>query len=277
MSLELGGKSAAIVLEDADLDAMAEGLKFLSFANNGEACVAHTRILVHRSRYDEAVAKLKELVESLTVGYPMAPDTFIGPMVRADQQERVRSYIETGIREGARLVTGGPEVPAGLEGGYYVTPTLFADVDNFMRIAREEIFGPVLVVIPFDDDDHAVRIANDSPTAWAAACGRPTRAVPSPSPGASAPAPSPSTERRPPSTARSAGSRTAASAGSSARPGSPSTSSTRRSPSDRSGSQPCGSARGVPGPRRAHPGRRCALRPWCPRRPAAGPPGRDRR
>ncbi|MGC0379678.1 aldehyde dehydrogenase [Streptomyces sp. SAI-229] len=163
VSLELGGKSAAIVLEDADLDAMAEGLKFLSFANNAESCVAHTRILVHRSRYDEAVAKLKELVESLTVGDPMAPDTFIGPMVRADQQQRVRSYIETGIREGARLVTGGPGVPAGLEGGYYVTPTLFADVDNSMRIAQEEIFGPVLVVIPFDDDDHAVRIANDSP------------------------------------------------------------------------------------------------------------------
>ncbi|MET8560947.1 aldehyde dehydrogenase [Streptomyces flaveolus] len=163
VSLELGGKSAAIVREDADLDAMTEGLKFLSFANNGEACVAHTRILVHRSRYDETVAKLKDLIESLTVGDPMDPATFIGPMVRADQQERVRSYIETGIREGARLVTGGPEVPAGLEGGYYVTPTLFADVDNSMRIAQEEIFGPVLVVIPFDDDDHAVRIANDSP------------------------------------------------------------------------------------------------------------------
>ncbi|CAM5553891.1 MULTISPECIES: aldehyde dehydrogenase [Streptomyces] len=163
VSLELGGKSAAIVLEDADLDAMAEGLKFLSFANNAEACVAHTRILVHRSRYDEAVARLKDLIESLTVGDPSDPATFIGPMVRADQQERVRSYIETGIREGARLVTGGPEVPAGLEDGYYVTPTLFADVDNSMRIAQEEIFGPVLVVIPFDDDDHAVRIANDSP------------------------------------------------------------------------------------------------------------------
>ncbi|WP_234543691.1 aldehyde dehydrogenase [Streptomyces shenzhenensis] len=163
VSLELGGKSAAIVLEDADLDAMVEGLKFLSFANNGEACVAHTRILVHRSRYDEAVHRLKDLVESLTVGDPGDPGTFVGPMVRADQQARVRSYIETGIREGARLVTGGPEVPAGLEGGYYVTPTLFADVDNSMTIAREEIFGPVLVVIPFGDDDEAVRIANDSP------------------------------------------------------------------------------------------------------------------
>ncbi|GAA2459823.1 aldehyde dehydrogenase [Streptomyces glaucus] len=163
VSLELGGKSAAVVLPDADLDALVEGLKFLSFANNGESCVAHTRVLVHRSRYDETVTRLKDLVESLTVGDPADPDTFIGPMVRADQQARVRSYIETGIREGARLVTGGPQVPAGLEDGYYVTPTLFADVDNSMTIAREEIFGPVLVVIPFDDDDHAVRIANDSP------------------------------------------------------------------------------------------------------------------
>jgi acyl-CoA reductase-like NAD-dependent aldehyde dehydrogenase len=125
--------------------------------------VAHTRILVHRARYDEAVAKLKELVESLTVGDPADPDTFIGPMVRADQQQRVRSYIDLGIEEGARLVTGGADVPEGLEGGYYVRPTLFADVDNSMRIAREEIFGPVIVVIPFDDDDDAVRIANDSP------------------------------------------------------------------------------------------------------------------
>jgi aldehyde dehydrogenase (NAD+) len=163
VSLELGGKSAAIVLEDADLDAMAEGLKFLSFGNNAESCVAHTRILVHRSRYDETVARLKGLVESLPVGDPGDMDTFIGPMVRADQQQRVRSYIDIGVEEGARLVTGGSDVPEGLEGGYYVRPTLFADVDNSMRIAQEEIFGPVLVVIPFDDDDDAVRIADDSP------------------------------------------------------------------------------------------------------------------
>ncbi|WP_329454683.1 aldehyde dehydrogenase [Streptomyces sp. NBC_01497] len=163
VSLELGGKSAAIVLADADLDAMAEGLKFLSFGNNAESCVAHTRILVHRDRYEEAVAKLKDLVESLTVGDPADPATFIGPMVRAEQQRRVRSYIDLGIEEGARLVTGGPDLPEGLDGGYYVRPTLFADVDNAMRIAQEEIFGPVIVVIPFDDDDDAVRIANDSP------------------------------------------------------------------------------------------------------------------
>lgn len=102
------------------------------------------------------------MIEGLAVGDPSDPATFIGPMVRAGQQQRVRSYIELGIEEGARLVTGGPEVPEGLEGGFYVKPTLFADVDNSMRIAREEIFGPVLVVIPFDDEDDAVRIANDS-------------------------------------------------------------------------------------------------------------------
>lgn len=163
VSLELGGKSASIILQDADLAAVTEGLKFASFGNNAENCQAHTRILAPRGRYEEVVDALKNLVESLVVGDPADPETFIGPMVRADQQQRVRSYIELGIKEGARLVTGGPEVPEGLEGGYYVRPTLFADVDNGMRIAQEEIFGPVLVVIPYDDEDDAVRIANDSP------------------------------------------------------------------------------------------------------------------
>jgi acyl-CoA reductase-like NAD-dependent aldehyde dehydrogenase len=163
VSLELGGKSAAIVLEDADLSAVVEGLRFLSFGNNSENCVAHTRILAPRSRYEEVVAALKTLVEGLKVGDPADLSTFIGPMVRADQAERVRSYIDLGISEGARLVTGGPGVPAGLEAGHYVRPTLFADVKNSMRIAQEEIFGPVLVVIAYDDEDDAVRIANDSP------------------------------------------------------------------------------------------------------------------
>jgi aldehyde dehydrogenase (NAD+) len=106
---------------------------------------------------------VKALVESLTVGDPSDLSTFVGPMVRADQQQRVQSYIELGIKECARLVTGGPEVPAGLEGGFYVQPTVFADVDKNLRIAQEEIFGPVLVIIPFEDDADAVRIANDSP------------------------------------------------------------------------------------------------------------------
>ncbi|GHE60311.1 aldehyde dehydrogenase [Streptomyces longispororuber] len=162
VSLELGGKSAAIILPDADLPRVVAGLKSHSLLNNGESCIAQTRILAPRSRYEEVVAGLREMMESLKVGAPDDPDTFIGPLIRPDQQERVRDYIRLGIAEGARLVTGGPHVPEGLEKGNYVTPTLFADVDNSMRIAREEIFGPVLVVIAYDDEDDAVRIANDS-------------------------------------------------------------------------------------------------------------------
>jgi aldehyde dehydrogenase (NAD+) len=162
VSLELGGKSAAIVLPDADVDQAVQGLKFASLLNNGQSCIAQTRVLAPRSRYEEVVTALKDLVESLKVGDPGDPDTFIGPMIRRDQQQRVRDYIELGIKEGARLVTGGPRIPPGLENGNYVTPTVFADVDNSMRIAQEEIFGPVLVVIPYDDEGDAVRIANDS-------------------------------------------------------------------------------------------------------------------
>ncbi|MFJ9561317.1 aldehyde dehydrogenase [Streptomyces fuscichromogenes] len=162
VSLELGGKSAAIILPDADIEQAVQGLKFASLLNNGESCIAQTRVLAPRGRYEEVVTALKELVESLKVGDPADPDTFIGPMIRRDQQQRVRDYIELGIKEGARLVTGGPQVPPGLESGNYVTPTVFADVDNSLRIAREEIFGPVLVVIAYDDEDDAVRIADDS-------------------------------------------------------------------------------------------------------------------
>ncbi|MFI6645374.1 aldehyde dehydrogenase [Streptomyces sp. NPDC050504] len=162
VSLELGGKSAALILPDADIERAVAGVKFGSLLNNGESCIAQTRILAPRGRYEEVVAGLKGLVESLRVGDPGDPDTFIGPMIHPEHQERVRGYIELGIEEGARLVTGGPQVPAGLERGNYVTPTVFADVDTSMRIAQEEIFGPVLVVIPYDDEDDAVRIANDS-------------------------------------------------------------------------------------------------------------------
>ena len=162
VSLELGGKSAALILADADVPAAVQGLRFGSLGNNGEACILQTRILAPRSRYEEVVSALKGMVESLKVGDPAEPDTFIGPMIRRDQQQRVIDYVNIGIAEGARLVTGGPHVPPGLEKGNYVTPTLFADVDNKMRIAQEEIFGPVLVVIPYDDEEDAVRIANDS-------------------------------------------------------------------------------------------------------------------
>ncbi|MGA4844293.1 aldehyde dehydrogenase [Streptomyces sp. G45] len=162
VSLELGGKSAAIILPDADLQRAVAGVKFASLLNNGQSCVAQRRILAPRSRYAEVVAALKEMVESLGVGDPDHPDTFIGPMIRPDQQQRVRDHIRLGVEEGARLVTGGPQVPAGLEQGNDVTPTVLADVDNAMRVAQEEIFGPVLVVIAYDDEDDAVRIANDS-------------------------------------------------------------------------------------------------------------------
>ncbi|MFE3027506.1 aldehyde dehydrogenase [Nocardia tengchongensis] len=162
VGLELGGKSAAVILPDADLTAVMNGLKFGSLLNNGESCIAQTRILAPKSRYEEVVEALTALVESLPVGDPRDPDTFIGPMVRGDQQQRVRDYIEVGIAEGARLACGGPQLPPGLRDGFYVTPTVFADVTPDMRIAREEIFGPVLVVLAYDDLDDAIRIANDS-------------------------------------------------------------------------------------------------------------------
>jgi aldehyde dehydrogenase (NAD+) len=162
VSLELGGKSASIVCADADLAAMADGLKFACFANNSQSCQAHTRILAPRSRYDEVVTVLQDLIESLPVGDPSDPNTFIGPMTSEVQQQRVLNYIRIGIDEGARVVAGGLGVPEGLANGYYVRPTLFADVDNGMRIAQEEIFGPVIVVIPYEDEADAIRIANDS-------------------------------------------------------------------------------------------------------------------
>jgi aldehyde dehydrogenase (NAD+) len=162
VSLELGGKSAAIILDDADLEAAAAGLQYLGLANNGESCVAHTRILAPRTRYTEVVDALAAMVASIRVGDPSDPENFIGPMVRADQQQRVRDYIDLGTAEGARLIAGGADVPEGLSDGYYVRPTLFADVDNGMRIAREEIFGPVLSVIPYSNEREAIDLANDS-------------------------------------------------------------------------------------------------------------------
>jgi betaine-aldehyde dehydrogenase len=162
VSLELGGKSAAIVLDDADLAATVEGLKFTALMNSGQACVAQTRILASRANYDNVVEALAAGVGSMQVGDPLDPATEIGPMVAQRQQERVEKYIALGQEEGARVVLGGNGMPDGLSSGWYVRPTIFADVNNGMRIAQEEIFGPVLSVIPFDDVDDAVRIANDS-------------------------------------------------------------------------------------------------------------------
>jgi acyl-CoA reductase-like NAD-dependent aldehyde dehydrogenase len=162
VSLELGGKSAAVVLDDADPAAVAAGARVAGLMNSGQACVAQTRYLVPESRYDEMVDALAASLAGLVVGDPTDKATEIGPMVTRRQQERVRDYIEIGQKEGARLVVGGTELPDGVEHGWYVRPTLFADVDNAMRIAREEIFGPVLSVIPYADEADAVRIANDS-------------------------------------------------------------------------------------------------------------------
>jgi acyl-CoA reductase-like NAD-dependent aldehyde dehydrogenase len=159
--LEMGGKSANIVLADADLDEALERSVMSCFANSGQICTAPTRLLIDRSRYLDAVARIKAITEQVTVGDP-ATDVDLGPLVSAAQRDRVRGYIEKGIAEGARLVTGGPHPPEGLKQGFFVRPTVFADVATSMAIAQEEIFGPVLCVIAYDDDDQAVRIANDT-------------------------------------------------------------------------------------------------------------------
>jgi aldehyde dehydrogenase (NAD+) len=162
VALELGGKSANIILDDADFErAVASGVSNCYF-NSGQTCSALTRMLVPHTRYDEAVAIAKRAAEKFTVGDPLGGTAKLGPLVSAAQRDRVVSYIQKGIAEGATLVTGGAERPAGLDKGYFVRPTVFANVDNRMTIAQEEIFGPVLSIIPYEDEDEAVRIANDT-------------------------------------------------------------------------------------------------------------------
>jgi acyl-CoA reductase-like NAD-dependent aldehyde dehydrogenase len=162
VSLELGGKSAAIVLDDADPTAVASAIRSASLSNCGQICNALTRILVPDNRSTEFVDALAAEMGSLRIGDPADPATQLGPLVARRQQDRVRNYISEGQREGARLVIGGTDLPDGIERGWYVQPTLFADADNAMRIAREEIFGPVLTAIPYRDEDEAIAIANDS-------------------------------------------------------------------------------------------------------------------
>ncbi len=161
VTLELGGKSAAIILDDADLDATMKGLKSVSFINNGQTCFLGSRILAPRSRYPEVVDALVGLVDGLIVGDPLNTATDIGPVVSSRQRERVLDYIETGKISGAKLVAGGG-VPRDQPRGWFVSPTVFTDVHNSDRIAQEEIFGPVLAVIPYDGDDQAIALANDS-------------------------------------------------------------------------------------------------------------------
>jgi len=158
--LELGGKSANIVLDDANFAAALPSTA-MTCMHAGQGCAITTRLLLPRSRYEEGIAIVEEAFRGVKYGDPTNPENIQGPQISKRQQERVLGYIERGVQEGAKLVVGGGR-PKHLEKGYYVEPTLFRDVDNSMTVAQEEIFGPVLVVIPFEDDDDAVRIANDS-------------------------------------------------------------------------------------------------------------------
>jgi aldehyde dehydrogenase (NAD+) len=158
--LELGGKSATIVLDDADFStALLSGLAVCSHA--GQGCAIPTRMLLPRARYEEGVKMLSAMFAAVPYGDPQRADVIMGPVISEKQRTRVLGYIERGVAEGANLVTGGGR-PADLPQGWFIEPTLFTEVDNSMAIAREEIFGPVLTVLPYDDDDDAVRIANDS-------------------------------------------------------------------------------------------------------------------
>ncbi|WP_314173813.1 aldehyde dehydrogenase [Streptomyces winkii] len=163
VTLELGGKSAGIILDDAELDpgTIGEDLVRATLTNNGQTCFLSTRILAPRSRYAEVVDLVTELARTLPVGDAMDENTLIGPLATAHQRERVEGHIAKGRSEGGRVTTGGGR-PVGLDKGWFVEPTVFADVDNGFVVAQEEIFGPVLCVLPYDDVDDAVRIANDS-------------------------------------------------------------------------------------------------------------------
>ncbi|MET7288830.1 aldehyde dehydrogenase [Streptomyces sp. NPDC005573] len=161
VTLELGGKSAAILLEDVDLEAFKPFVATACSPNTGQICRSLTRVLAPRSRYDEVVDAVATAMSEIPLGDPADPANLFGPLVSARQRERVESYLELGRQEGAEAVVGGGR-PAAHPRGYYVEPTVFRDVTNDMRIAREEIFGPVLVVIPYEDEEEAIAIANDS-------------------------------------------------------------------------------------------------------------------
>jgi acyl-CoA reductase-like NAD-dependent aldehyde dehydrogenase len=163
VSLELGGKSANVVFADADMDHCVERSVWSVFGNTGQDCCARSRVFVERPAYDDFVQAMSKRTDELRVGAPLEDGTDLGPMISAGQRQTSLDYLEIGQKEGARLVTGGevPEV-AGYEGGFYLRPAVLADVGNDMRVAREEIFGPVVCVIPFDTEEEAVRLANDT-------------------------------------------------------------------------------------------------------------------
>ena len=162
VALELGGKSASVILDDADLAAAVKGTVNGCYLNSGQTCTALTRMLVPASKHDEAARIAGEIAKGFTLGDPMSEATKLGPLSSQMQLDRVREYIKKGVAEGAQLVAGGADAPDGLPGGYFVKPTVFAGVKNSMSIAQEEIFGPVLSIIPYKDEEEAVRIANDS-------------------------------------------------------------------------------------------------------------------
>lgn len=169
VALELGGKSASLVLDDADFAAAIKSTVGACFLNSGQTCSAHTRMLVPEARYEEARALAKAAAEGYTPGDPRSEKTRLGPLASAAQQARVRAYIERGIAEGAELVTGGPDMPVGLDRGFFIRPTVFGRVHPKATIAQEEIFGPVLSILTYKDEEEAVRIANDSPYGLAGA------------------------------------------------------------------------------------------------------------
>jgi aldehyde dehydrogenase (NAD+) len=162
VTLELGGKGPNIILEDADLDTAIPTVVFAGIVNSGQACVAGTRILAPKSRLAEILPKLKAAVAAIKVGETADPTVMVGPMVSQKQYDRVQGYIRLGLEEGAELLVGGEGRPDGLDRGWFVRPTVFTGVSNEMRIAREEIFGPVLCVIPYEDETEAITIANDT-------------------------------------------------------------------------------------------------------------------
>jgi aldehyde dehydrogenase (NAD+) len=160
---ELGGKSAHIILDDADLESAVKDGVHSCFRNTGQSCNAPTRMLVPQAKMAEAASVAKSVAEATISGDPRTDRTSIGPLASKAQFERVQGLITKGIEEGAKLIAGGPGRPKGMTKGYYVKPTVFVDVQNDMTIAREEIFGPVLCLLPYKDEDDAVRIANDTP------------------------------------------------------------------------------------------------------------------
>ena len=169
VALELGGKSASVILDDADLAAAVKGTVNGCYLNSGQTCTALTRMLVPASKYDEAAKLAAETAKGFTLGDPMLEATRLGPLSSQMQLDRVRDYIKKGVAEGAELLAGGADKPEGVPGGYFVKPTVFGKVKNSMAIAQEEIFGPVLSIIAYKDEEEAIRIANDSPYGLAGA------------------------------------------------------------------------------------------------------------